>query len=91
MKKSTLITAWSLYCIDLIFMIYGLIFLRDHILLYMSVVSIIQAVPWVICIAHSTRSKNNPYGLWTFFIIFGATIAIPIYLLKVNRENQPVV
>jgi hypothetical protein len=88
MKKNTQITAWVFYLVSVIILFFGLVFRFEHKLLYLSYSCVILTAPWIICILNSLKPKNNSYGLWPFFLFFFGLIAIPLYLIRIQKNNK---
>jgi hypothetical protein len=88
MQKTTQIISWILYFLSLIFLLIGLIFRHEHIIVYLGYTTFILTIPWIICIVNSFKSKNSSNGLWPFFLFFFGLIAIPLYLIKIQKPNK---
>jgi predicted ferric reductase len=88
MKKNTQIIAWVFYLLAVIILFFGLVFRFEHKLLYMSYSCVLLTVPWIICILNSFKPKNNSIGLWPFFLFFVGLIAIPLYLIRIQKNKK---
>ena len=85
MKKNTQITAWVFYLLSVVILFIGLVFPFEHKLLYIIYSHIILIVPWIICIVNSLKPKPTSY-VWPSFLFFVGLIAIPLYLIRIQKN-----
>ncbi len=89
MKKSTRTISWVIYIIGVLLLLYGAKLNPDFEikLTWIALSSILLSVPWIICIIHSIKSKDNQNGLWIYFLFFMGVIFIPLYLIRTRTEK----
>lgn len=86
MKKNTQIIAWVSYLLSVLFLLLAIVFpLKRE--LFFIIYALIQFVPWIICIVNSL--KLRPIAMiWPIFLFIGGLIAIPIYLIWIQRNDK---
>jgi hypothetical protein len=86
MKKNAQIIAWVSYLLSVLFLLIAIVLPQKRELFFL-IYALIQFVPWIICIVNSLKQK--PLSLiWPIFLFIGGLIAIPIYLIWIQRNNK---
>jgi hypothetical protein len=89
MNKTTQIISWISYTLSVLLLSLGFIFRSEHLLFYLSNSCLILMIPWIICIVNSLKPKNHSYGLWPYLLFFFGLVTIPIYLIQIQKNNNP--
>ena len=85
MKKNIQIIAWVSYSLSLLFLLLAIVFPSKRELLF-TIYALIQFVPWIICIVNSLKQKPISW-IWPIFLFIGGLIAIPIYLILIQKNK----